>query len=70
MARIVTRMKYSKSFNERSNTSPQFYENELSSRDCLTPLLEYSLFSDSAIQARLMGFFKEKQYKALGALKM
>ena len=35
----------------------------------LIPLSEYSLFSERAIQARLIGFFKEKQKRALGALK-
>ena len=35
----------------------------------MTLVLEYSLFSESAMQALLIGFFKEKQYRALGALK-
>ena len=35
----------------------------------LIPLSEYSLFSERAIHARLIGFFREKQKRALGALK-
>ena len=35
----------------------------------LIPLWEYSLFSERAIHARRIGFFKEKQKSALGALK-